>query len=342
LKLIIHTYKLLTRKVFTTSHGSAAFRRCLIVELEHEGFSGYGEATEILYYGKNLEAMIQLIKANRDWIESSTIIDPFVKYAEWYERFRWDRFVLCALDTAYHDLYGKLHSVSLTGLWGLNREKNPLSSLTVGIDTVDNMIDHIHQNPWPVYKIKLGTDCDMDIMHAIRRHTAKPLRVDVNEGWTAQQTIPYSYELHELDIEYIEQPLPASKNKEMAEVYAHSALPLFADESCHIPEDVNLCSNYFHGINIKLMKCGGLTPALEMIRLARSLKLKIMIGCMTETSVGISALGQILPLVDYADMDGSILISNDPATGVYLDQGKAVYPDQAGTGTQLVHKNPID
>jgi len=341
LKLILHTFKLLTRKVFTTSHGSAAFRRCLVVELQHEGCSGYGEATEILYYGKNLEEMIQRVKASQDWIESTTITDPFVKYKEWYQRFHQDRFVLCAIDTAYHDLYGKLNNSSLIDLWNLKRGVNPISSLTVGIDTIDNMIEHIHQNPWPVYKIKLGTPHDMEIMKAIRRITDNPLRVDVNEGWTAQQTIPYSHELKSLNIEYIEQPLPAANHMEMPEIFKNSALPVFADESCHIPEDVITCSNYFHGINIKLMKCGGLTPALDMIGQARTLGLKIMIGCMTETSIGISALGQILPLVDYADMDGSLLISNDPASGVYLDQGQAIYPEEKGTGARLIHQNPI-
>lgn len=341
MKLILHTFKLLTRKVFTTSHGSAAFRRCLVVELQHEGFSGFGEATEILYYGKNLEDMVQMINASREWIEASIIIDPFIKYKEWYQRFHRDRFVLCAIDTAYHDLYGKLNNRSLIDLWKLNRDLNPISSLTVGIDTIDNMVEHIQQNPWPVYKIKLGTPHDMEIMQTIRRFTDKPLRVDVNEGWTVQQTIPYSYELKSLNIEYIEQPLPATNDREMPEVYSNSALPVFADESCHIPEDVKTCSYYFHGINIKLMKCGGLTPALDMISQARLLDLKIMIGCMTETSIGISALGQILPLVDYADMDGSLLISNDPATGVYLDQGRAVYPEEGGTGARLIDKNPI-
>jgi len=327
--------------VFTTSHGSAAFRRCLIVELQHEGYSGYGEATEILYYGKNLEEMVQRVKASQDWIESTVIIDPFLKYKEWYQRFHQDRFVLCAIDTAYHDLYGKLKETSLTGLWNLDRMLNPISSLTVGIDTTENMIEHIRQNAWPVYKIKLGTPCDMEIMRSIRLYTDKPLRVDVNEGWTAQQTISYSHELKRLNIEYIEQPLPAANDKDMPEVFENAALPLFADESCHIPEDVKTCSRYFHGINIKLMKCGGLTPALDMISQARALGLKIMIGCMTETSIGISALGQILPLVDYADLDGSLLISNDPASGVYLDQGKAIYPEEAGTGARLIHKNPI-
>ncbi|MEP7323159.1 MAG: dipeptide epimerase [Saprospiraceae bacterium] len=342
MKLTIHTYHLQTRKVFTTSHGSAAYRRCLIIELSHEGLSGYGEATEILYYGKNLERMIQLVRMNTEWIESMDIIPPGDRYQEFLARFKEDRFVLCALDMAYHDLYGKLKGKSLIDLWGLDIESCPLSSLTVGIDDTDAMLNHIDQNPWPVYKIKLGTDHDLDIMKAIRKHTDKPLRVDVNEGWTPSQTIEYAPILKSLNIEFIEQPLPASLHHEMIEVFKQSPLPLFADESCHIPEDVEKCVGHFDGINIKLMKCGGLTPAIAMIQMARQLELKIMIGCMTESSVGISALAQILPLVDYADLDGSMLISNDPARGVYLDYGIAVYPETNGTGAELLIKNPFE
>lgn len=342
MKLTIHTYQLQTRKVFTTSHGSAAYRRCMIVELEHRGVSGYGEATEILYYDKNLERMVKSVLDHKSWIESLDLIPPGARYMEFLKRFESDRFVLCALDMAYHDLYGKLGGKLLIDLWGLDASSNPLSSLTVGIDNTYSMLKHIDQNPWPVYKIKLGTDHDLDIMRAIRMHTDKPLRVDVNEGWTRDQAISYTPVLKELEIEYIEQPLPAHAHSDMLEVYKSSALPLFADESCHIPEDVEKCVHHFHGINIKLMKCGGLTPAIAMIQMARQLGLKIMIGCMTESSVGISALAQLLPLIDYADLDGSMLISNDPASGVYLDYGVAVYPERFGTGAELEIRNPVE
>ena len=342
MKLVIHSFQLQTRKIFTTSHGSAAYRRCMVIELIHNDLSGYGEATEILYYGKNLERMMQLVKDHKSWIESLDIIPPGARYKEFLKKFSEDRFVLCALDMAYHDLYGKLQGKRLIDLWGMDIDTCPLSSLTVGIDSISAMLQHIDENPWPVYKIKLGTDHDMDIMQAIRAHTNKPLRVDVNEGWTKDQTIEYSQLLKKWDVDYIEQPLTTMLDHEMSEVYDQSALPLFADESCHIPEDVEKCADLFHGINIKLMKCGGLTPAIAMIQMARQYELKIMIGCMTETSIGISALGQILPLVDYADLDGSMLISNDPARGVYLDQGKAIYPKTFGTGVELITRNAID
>lgn len=341
MKLTIHTYNLQTRKVFTTSHGSAANRRCMILELKHEGSSGYGEATEILYYGKNLEKMVQLVLDHKSWIESMDIIPPGARYKELLKMFGQDRFVLCALDMAYHDLYGKLQGKRLIDLWGMETDSCPLSSLTVGIDDTAAMLRHIDEHPWPIYKVKLGTDHDMDIMRAIRAHTDKFLRVDVNEGWTKEQTIEYSFILQELNVDYIEQPLPAMMDDEMSEVYDESALPLFADESCHTTEDIEKCADLFHGINIKLMKCGGLTPAIAMIQMARQYELKIMIGCMTETSIGISALAQILPLVDYADLDGSMLISNDPAKGVYLHYGSVVFSDKFGTGAELLVKNPI-
>lgn len=341
MKLIIHTFQLQTKKIFTTAHGSAAFRRCMIIELQHEGKSGYGEATEILYYGKNLERMVHLAKSNASWIEGLDILPPGGMYKEFFKRFGEDRFVLCAMDMAYHDLYGKMQGKRLIDLWDLDTSNCALSSFTVGIDDTAAMLKHIDQNPWPVYKIKLGTDHDMEIMRAIRAHTDKLLRVDVNAGWTKDQTIAYSEELAELNVEYIEQPLPVALDHEMHEVYDESALPLFADESCHIPEDVEKCADLFHGINIKLMKCGGITPAIAMIQMARQYEMKIMIGCMTETSVGISALGQILPLVDYADMDGSMLISNDPARGVSLHYGVAHYPEGAGTGAELLVLNPL-
>ncbi|MBP6795774.1 MAG: dipeptide epimerase [Saprospiraceae bacterium] len=341
MKLIIHTFKLFTRKVFTTSHGSSSYRNSLVIELVEEDKRGYGEATEILYYGKDINNMIALVQKQATWIESLDLLPPAMQFHRWYERFGEDRFVLCALDMAYHDLWGKLKGKKLVDLWGLDISKNKLSSLTVGIDTIPNMLKHIDENPWPLYKIKLGTDHDMEIMKAIRAHTDKPLKVDANGGWNVKQTIEYSKVLKDLNVEYIEQPLTMDQVMHMDKLFENTALPLYADESCHTPADIDSCIGKFHGINIKLMKCGGLTPALEMIGLARQKNLQIMIGCMTETSIGISALGQILPFVDHADMDGSLLISNDPASGVYLDYGKAIYPDVNGTGAMLLERNEI-
>ena len=188
---------------------------------------------------------------------------------------------------------------------------------------------------WPVYKIKLGTDRDLEIVRHLRRHTDAAFRVDANCGWSADETIRNSFELKKLGVEFIEQPLPADQWDAMRNVFAESALPVIADESCIVESDVERCAEFFHGINIKLMKCGGLTPARRMIQQARRLNLQVMVGCMTESTVGISAIAQLLPLLDYVDMDGALLLGADIATGVTLDQGRCVYPDTNGCGVTL-------
>ena len=188
---------------------------------------------------------------------------------------------------------------------------------------------------WPIYKIKLGTDRDLEIIRELRRHTDKPFRVDANCGWTTRQAIEFSGPLAELGVEFIEQPL-AADDPGMAEVRRHSALPVFADESCGAEGDVEACAGLFHGINIKLCKCGGLAPARRMIARARELGLDVMCGCMTESTVGISALAQIVPQLDFVDMDGAALLASDIASGVVVEGGLRRYPDRPGTGVELL------
>ena len=175
---------------------------------------------------------------------------------------------------------------------------------------------------WPIYKIKLGTANDLEIVRALRGHTDAVFRVDANCGWGAEEAIRNSAALKELGVEFIEQPLPPDDWEGMKAVYAKSALPVVADESCQTEPDVDRCSGYFHGVNVKLVKCGGLTPARRMIAQAKQLGLKTMVGCMTETSVGISAIAQLLPMLDYVDMDGALLLAKDIATGVTIDRGR--------------------
>jgi L-alanine-DL-glutamate epimerase-like enolase superfamily enzyme len=182
----------------------------------------------------------------------------------------------------------------------------------------------------------LGTDHDLEIIRALRTVTDSPFRVDANTGWTAEQCIELAPQLKELGVEFIEQPLPADAWDAQKQVFAESALPIMADESCQTEADVDRCAGHFHGINIKLVKCGGLTPARRMIQRARELDLKVMVGCMTESSVGISAIAHLLPLLDYVDMDGALLLSKDIATGVRIEQGKVYYAQAPGTGAALL------
>jgi L-alanine-DL-glutamate epimerase-like enolase superfamily enzyme len=189
---------------------------------------------------------------------------------------------------------------------------------------------------WPVYKIKLGTSDDLGIIRELRRRTDAVFRVDANCGWTADQTIAYARVLKEMNVEFIEQPLPPEDVEGARRAFEGSVLPLIADENCVVEDDVDRCAGRFHGINIKLVKCGGLAVARRMAARARELGLQVMAGCMTESTVGISALAQLLPLLDYVDMDGAVLLAKDIATGVRLERGKCIYPRVNGTGAKLI------
>ena len=211
-----------------------------------------------------------------------------------------------------------------------------MTSYTIGLDTIERMVQKIKEFPWPIYKIKLGTKDDLAIIGELRKHTPSVFRVDANKAWNAEQTIHYSHLLKELNVECIEQPLPPEDLSRMRRVFQNAVLPLIADESCVTEGDFEKCTGSFHGININLSKCGGLTPARRMIQRGKELGLKTMVGCMTESTVGISAIAHLLPLLDYVDMDGSLLLKNDIATGVILKGQKIRFPDVNGTGTLLV------
>jgi L-alanine-DL-glutamate epimerase-like enolase superfamily enzyme len=194
----------------------------------------------------------------------------------------------------------------------------------------------IIETPWPIYKIKLGTEHDVEIVSELRKITNAVFRIDANCAWTVEETLRNAIQLKELGVEFIEQPLHSDDWDGMKYLKKESVLPLIADESCQRYEDVEKCVEGFHGINIKLMKCGGLTPALKMIKQARELNLKVMAGCMAESTVGISNLAQIAPLLDYIDADGGMLIKNDTANGVSLKYGRIAYPKENGSGITLL------
>lgn len=323
------------RHTFTIAHGSRDDIDAFIVELQDGEYSGFGEATPIPYYGVTAEGMRDKLTELQAIIENHDLQSPQDFWAYMYPYLKNDAFAHCALDMAAWDLWGKKKQTPLYKAWGLSLDNIPMSNYTIGIDSIEKMVMKMKEFDFPIYKIKLGTDHDVEIVKELRKHTNVTFRVDANCAWGVEETIKNSIEFSKLNVEFIEQPMEAGKYAEMEEVMKYSVLPLIADESCIIESDVQKCHNRFHGVNVKLAKCGGITPALRMIHEARSLNMKVMCGCMTETSVGISAIGQLLPLLDYVDMDGSILIKNDPAEGVYLDKGKAIFPNRNGTGVLL-------
>lgn len=337
MQLSFHTYDLPLRHTFAISRESRTVQRTLIVELRDGNLSGYGEATaNPHYYGVSIEGMIAALEALRPQIESATIESPEQFWAQLAPLLQDHPFALCALDVAANDLFARRKGMPLYQYWGLNLDHTPMSNYTIGIAPIEEMVAKMQELPWPLYKIKLGTDKDLDIIRELRKHTDAAFRVDANCAWTPEQTIQLAPELKALGVEFIEQPLKADDWEGMRHVYEHCALPVIADESCRVEADVDRCQGYFHGINIKLMKCGGLTPARRMISRAKALGLKVMVGCMTESSVGISAIAQLLPMLDYVDMDGAILLREDIAVGVRLVDGKAIFPELPGTGVALI------
>ena len=207
-----------------------------------------------------------------------------------------------------------------------------MTDFTIGIDTIDRMVEKMNEKPWPIYKIKLGVPDDIAIMEALRQHTDAVFRVDANAGWTVEEALEKIPRLAQLGVEFVEQPLAKDDWAGMKILYRESELPLFADESCVREEDVERCHEYFHGINIKLTKCSGLTPARRMIGKARQLDMKVMVGSMNESTVGSAAIAHLLPAIDYVDMDGPLLLTEDVATGLTFRDGAVTIPRGPGLG----------
>jgi L-Ala-D/L-Glu epimerase len=344
MQLRLHAFDLPLRHTFTISRESITSQPTLVVELSQDGVSGYGEATSNKYYGFTIERMARDLAGLALRLQNTSMSEPAALWAQCEAVLRDDYFALCALDQAAHDLWGKLRGEPVWKLWNLSTDKIPASDYTIGIDAIDVMVAKMNEFPgWPIYKIKLGTDSDLEIVRELRKHTSATFRVDANCGWTAEQAIAYAPELKRLGVEFIEQPLAADRWDDLRRVGKESVLPIIADESCIVEGDVARCAGVFQGVNIKLTKCGGLTPARRMIAEARKLGLKVMVGCMTESTVGISAIAQLLPLLDYVDMDGAVLLAEDIAEGVRLERGRCIYPDAPGHGIRLLKEgcNPL-
>ena len=337
MRMRAYAYDLPLRHVFTISRGSMTVQPTVIVELEHEGVKGYGEATTNDYYGVTLQHLTDVLRQVRPLVERLEIMPAEDLWEELAPMLGAHSFAQCAVDQAAHDLWGKLQGQPLYQLWGLDPSKAPVTNYTIGIDQPEKMLEKMSEFPnWPVYKIKLGTPHDLEIVRQLREATDSIFRVDANCGWTAAETIDRAKQLKPLGVEFLEQPLPAESWDEMRQVYLESVLPVIADESCIVESDVTRCHGYFHGVNIKLVKCGGLTPARRMIDRARQLGLKVMVGCMTESTVGISAIAHLAPMLDYVDMDGALLLAEDIATGITVENGVCRFSSEPGTGVQLV------
>lgn len=321
---------------FTISRGTKTHQPSLIVSLRLGPYVGYGEAPAINYYDITVEQMISDLEQKKTFVEKFAFTDPERYWHYLHHLFPKNPFLVCALDIAGWDLWGKMKGKPLYKLWNTDFEKTPLTDYTIGIDSIEKMVEKMKEKPWPIYKIKLGTKDDIAIVEALRKHTDAVLRVDANSGWTTEEALEKIPLLANLGVEMIEQPLNKDNWDGMSQLFQKSTLPLFADESCVFEQDVEKCSGYFHGINIKLTKCSGITPALRMIKSARAAGMKIMMGSMNECSIGSAAIAHFLPQIDFVDVDGPLLLKEDLATGLEFDYGKVSVSESAGLGISIL------
>ncbi|GGH67558.1 L-alanine-DL-glutamate epimerase-like enolase superfamily enzyme [Filimonas zeae] len=334
--MVLHyrTYDLPFEYPFTISNGrTKTHQPTLIVALQLGPFWGFGEAPAISYYNITVAQMVADLEAKKRMVEKFALTEPERYWHYLHHLYPQNPFLVCALDMAGWDLFGKMKGKPLYELWNTSFTDNtPVTDYTIGIDTIDTMVAKMKAKPWPVYKIKLGTPDDIGIIEALREHTDAVFRVDANAAWTLEEALEKIPQLKALGVELIEQPLARDNWEGMKVLYQQSPLPLFADESCVLEGDVVKCKDHFHGINIKLTKCSGITPAIRMIRQARELGLKVMMGSMNESSIGSAAIAAFLPQLDYADLDGPLLLKEDKATGIVYNNGRVELSGKPGLG----------
>ncbi len=322
---------------FTISKGrTKTHQPALIVALQLGQYIGYGEAPAITYYNITVEEMIADLEKKKTLVEKFAFTDPERFWHYLHHLFPLNQFLVCALDMAGWDLYGKMKDQSLYKLWNTEWNNIPPTDYTIGIDSIEKMVAKMKAMPWPVYKIKVGINNDIEIITELRKNSQSVFRVDANAGWTLDEALMKIPQLKELGVELVEQPLAKEDWEGMKILHKQASLPLFADESCVFEKDVEKCINYFNGINIKLTKCGGITPALRMIQKAKNAGIKIMMGCMNESTIGSAAIAQFLPQLDFVDMDGPLLLKEDSAAGIYYDFGKVTIPERPGLGVEVI------
>jgi L-Ala-D/L-Glu epimerase len=323
------TIELRLRHTFRIARGASDSRRNVLVELEDDGHVGLGEAAPIKRYHEDpesaaaaLDDIAPRLGNTRAYAQlANHLAVPGQKAAE------------AALDMALHDLAGKRLGAPLYDLLGIVKGPTPVTSFTIGLDTPEIVVEKVRAaSAYEVLKVKMGSDDDRAVLEAVRDTTKQRIRVDANEGWTPEGALERIPWLQKIGVEFIEQPLPADRIEDTRWLRARSPLPFYADESVHTAADIPALAGAFDGINIKLMKCGGLGEAMRMIAVARAHGMKVMLGCMVESSLGITAAAHLSPIVDAADLDGNLLIHDDPFEGVKVVDGRLVLPDGPGLG----------
>lgn len=331
-----YSFQLAFEHPFTISKGTKTHQPTLIVSLGLRNWKGYGEACEIPYYGITVEKSIQDLESKLLPIQRYALIEPQRFWHMVHHLFEENSFLVAALDMAGWDLFSKMRNLPLRTLASIPPVDAPITDYTIGIDNMDNMVEKAKKHPWPLYKIKISHADDIQKLEALRKVTSSPFRLDANEALNFDDVLKLLPEYDKLGVHLIEQPLPKNEWDAMQELKSKSNIPLYADESCVSENDVLKCANSFHGINIKLSKCGGITPALRMVGEARKLNLGLMLGSMNESSVGTAAMVLLSPLFDHIDADGPLLLKQDIAEGLTYKDAKPQVLPSLGLGVRFM------
>ena len=337
MQLRFFPYELKLRHVFTVSSYSRTTTPDVQVEIEYDGVTGYGEASMPQYLGQTVESVSAFLsKVHLEQFDDPFKMEEILTYIDGLSDA--DPAAKAAVDIALHDLVGKLLGAPWYRVWGLDKSLAPSTTFTIGIDTPEVVREKTKEcaDQFNILKVKVGSNHDKEMIETIREVTNLPIAVDANQGWKDKEyALEMIHWLKEHGIVMVEQPMPINQLDDTAWVTERSPLPIFADESCQRLRDVAGLQGAFHGINIKLMKCTGMREAWKMVNFARALGMKVMIGCMTETSCAVSAAAQLSPAVDFADLDGNLLISNDRFEGMQVVNGRITLPDKPGIGVTL-------
>lgn len=333
LVLRFRPYDLHMKHVFTLASGSRSTTPVMLTEIEFDGVVGFGEASMPPYLGESHEtANLFLSSVDLTKFSSPFLMEEILAYVDQLAPGNYA--AKASVDIALHDLVGKLMKQPWYRIWGLNPEHTPDTSFTIGIDKPEVVKEKVREAAlYRILKVKLGQGNDKEMIQAVRSVTDKALCVDVNQGWTDRSmALEMTQWLKEQGVVFVEQPMPKASVDDIAWLTRNSPLPIIADEAIQTIADFKKVQDTYSGINIKLMKCGGMRAAYIMIGMARALNMKVMIGCMTETSCAVTAAAQLSPLVDWADLDGNLLIDNDIYEGITISDGKIILPERPGIG----------
>ncbi len=319
---------------WTTTMSSSQYRDVLYVAYSRDGITGHGEGAPIVRYKEDAHSAQKAAESVRDLLLSANPMQFTKVLNEVFARVKGEWAGKAAMDLALMDWVGQKLGIPLYSYFGLDPKDTPLTTFSIGIDTPEITKQKTREAaPYPILKVKVGLDTDEPTIEAVRSVTKKPLRVDANEGWkNKEEAVRKINWLEKQGVEFIEQPLPASMIQETRWVRSRVHIPVIADEACERPEDIPKLRDAYDGINVKLDKCGGMLQAYRMMAIAKSLGMKTMLGCMISSSVSVTAAAQLSPLVDYADLDGNLLIANDPFHGVRVEKGKLMLPNRPGLG----------